>query len=155
MSATRFYFCYSSSLDLEAFDIWKQNHGYLEFKLGPGKRASLPGYRLSFNLFSNYWGGRVLGLEADATSQVEGILFEIPEKDWPVIEHKEGLKTGLSQMQELEVLGQEDAKSHLAFVFGTPDLRKTTQGPVSSGFKELMLKAYKKWGLMTDLDSFC
>jgi gamma-glutamylcyclotransferase len=152
---SRYYFCYSSSLDSEAFDLWKQNHGYLDFKLGAGQKAKLPGYRLSFNLFSNYWGGRVLGLEPDSKSEVEGIVFEIASKDWPIIEHKEGLKTGLSQVQELEVLQLESNKTLRCFVFGTPEQRKTNQGPVSSTFKELMLKAYNKWGLMTDLNSFC
>jgi gamma-glutamylcyclotransferase len=144
------YFCYSSALDLDSLNIWKNQHGYGNFELPVGKKAAAQNVKLCCDFQSKFWGGRVLSLEDSAGSQVEGIVFEILNaSDWKIIEHKEGVMTGVSQIKMIEV--KVDEKMVQAQAFVTNEARKSTDGALSQNFLAAVERAYLKWNLKTDV----
>lgn len=144
----RAYFAYSSALDRQAFDQWKMQHGYAGFSLPEGKRATASGVALTFDFPSRFWNGRVLGLTESAAQSVEGILFMIPEEQWPIIQHKEGVVTGSSV--EMDVTVNCGGENIDATAFVTHPTRRSAQGPVSEPFLEAIRRAYRTWGLSED-----
>ena len=145
----RHYFCYSSSLDSEAFQEWKASHGYESFALPKGQAATALGVAYVFDFPSRYWGGRVLSLakltDAAQPADVHGLLFEISDSSWPVVQHKEGVVTG--SMIEMPVQVLCGSKILMATAFVTNPERVSVEGPVSLKFLETVLKAYESSGL--------
>lgn len=154
--STKFYFCYSSALDLAAFNEWKESHGFTHFSLPEGVPATALGVAYVFDFPSRYWGGRVLSLEDlshdSQPADVHGVLFEIHESHWPIVQHKEGVVTGASVEKRLKVLAGDASKrggtrlvDALAFV--TNPERSSQDGPVSTRFLETVLRAYETQGV--------
>jgi gamma-glutamylcyclotransferase len=141
----RWYFAYTTSLDIEAFENWKSQHGYSEFSLPVGTVTKADGYSLTFNFPSRFWGGRVAALEPVNGSAVWGMLFSIAGKDWPIIQHKEGVITGMSVERSVEVL--LDGKVVNATAFVTNPNRVSTEGPVSQEFVAALVRGAKASGL--------
>lgn len=149
---SRHYFCYSSSLDPAAFDEWKKSHGYEHFSLPKGEPATALGVAYVFDFPSRYWGGRVLSLEqltdAAQPADVRGLVFEIPDSHWPIVQHKEGIVTGAAVEMPLKVLvGERGTKIVDATAFVTHPDRVSKDGPVSVRFLETVLGAYKARGV--------
>jgi len=132
------YFAYSTILDREAFDKWAKEHSYQFFKLPNGRLAEALDLDLVFDFPSRWWGGRVAGLQEKTGSSVFGILFEINPKDWPIIQHKEGFITGMciEKVVQLSVGGQKIE----ATAFATSPGRKSSDGPISPGFVEALVR---------------
>lgn len=130
----RWYFGYSSVLDREAFRVWQEEHGYGEFSLPAGEPGLAEGWALSFNFASRWWGGRVAGLEHAAGEIVHGLLYRIRSEDWPIIQHKEGVITGVSIEMPLTVTRPDGARIE-ATAFTTNPTRVSTSGPVSERYK--------------------
>jgi hypothetical protein len=139
------YFCYSSALDTDALNIWKAQHGYQEFRLEGGDIVVLNGYKLVFDFLSNFWGGRVAGLEktGNPADQVHGVLFSVDPKWWSALEHKEGVRTGVSIPISVSISKAGDPIQATAFT--THPERRTESGPLSQNFLQTLLKAYKHW----------
>src|SRR5262245_13122346 len=97
----RLYFGYSTVLDRQAFEDWREQHGYGDFHLPEGQLAEAQDLDLVFDFPSRFWGGRVAGLVDRAGSSVHGRLYEIAGRDWAVIEHKEGAVTGMCVPREV------------------------------------------------------
>jgi cation transport regulator ChaC len=142
----RQYFAYSTILDRPAFDEWKTQHGYEFFELPSGQLAEAFDLALVYDFPSRWWGGRVAGLGASAGSRVCGIVFPISEKDWPIIQHKEGAVTGMSVEREVEVK-LADGRSLRATAFSTNPERKSNEGPVSQRFVEALIRGARSAGL--------
>ena len=143
------YFCYSSALDAAAFHEWKVAHNYESFSLPKGIPAVALGVSYIFDFPSRYWGGRVLSLarltDEAQPADVHGVLFEIPDSSWPVIQHKEGVVTGASVELRVQVLAGN--KIVMASAFVTNPERVSIEGPVSLKFLETVLKAYETAGV--------
>ena len=141
----RFYFAYSTILDRSAFVEWRSQHGYDFFELPEGKLAEAVDVKLVYDFPSRWWGGRVAGL-ADAGGQsVHGRLFEIAEKDWPIIQHKEGAVTGMSVERRVTV--RADGQTLEAIAFATNPSRASSDGPISERFVEALARGAKSAGL--------
>lgn len=139
------YFAYSTILDAEAFQTWRAQHGYDDFSLPTGRLAEALDVALVYDFPSRWWGGRVAGL-ADAPGQVVyGVLFEIAAKDWAVVQHKEGAVTGMSIERTLKVKAGGAIVEAVAFV--TAPARQSSDGPVSPGFVEALVRGAKSAGL--------
>jgi hypothetical protein len=144
-TGTRAYFAYSTILDRQAFLEWRSQHGYDFFELPEGKTAEAVDVALVFDFPSRFWGGRVAGL-ADAKGQsVHGRLFEIAEKDWPVIQHKEGAVTGMCVERPVTV--HVGGKTVQATAFATNPQRMNSDGPVSPQFVEALVRGATAAGL--------
>lgn len=141
----RLYFAYSGVLDREAFEIWREEHSYQFFQLPEGLVAEAEGVDLVFDFPSRWWGGRVAGLADKAGASVFGRLFEIPVKDWPVIQHKEGVVTGMSVERSIKVKTSAGEAEATAFV--TNPVRASVEGPVSGRYVEALIRGAKQSGL--------
>jgi hypothetical protein len=144
----RLYFAYSTILDRDAFEEWREEHSYQFFNLPEGKLAEAPNTDLEFNFLSRWWGGRVAGLTEKPGAKVYGLLFEIPAKDWPVVQHKEGFVTGMCIERTIKVL--VDGKEIEATAFTTSPARATHDGPISEGFIEALARGAESAGLPED-----
>jgi gamma-glutamylcyclotransferase len=142
---TRMYFAYSGVLDRHAFEAWREEHSYQFFHLPEGKVAEAKGLDLVFDFPSRWWGGRVAGLIDKEGSSVFGRVFEIPAKDWPVIQHKEGVVTGMSIERKITVVADGEEIEATAFV--TAPQRQSLQGPISERFIEALISGAKQAGL--------
>jgi hypothetical protein len=144
-AGTRLYFAYSTILDRAAFEEWRGQHGYDFFNLPEGRLGEAQGLSLVYDFPSRWWGGRVAGL-GDAPGQtVWGRVFEISEKDWPIISHKEGGVTGMSVERAVKV--KIDGKLLEATAFTTNPGRASSDGPVSPRFVEALLRGASAAGL--------
>lgn len=147
-SKIRLYFAYSTILDRAAFEEWREEHSYQFFNLPQGQLAEAANTDLEFNFLSRWWGGRVAGLVDKPGAKVFGLLFEIPAKDWPVVQHKEGFVTGMCIERPIKV--QVDGQEIEAIAFTTSPARATHEGPISEGFIEALTRGAESAGLPTD-----
>jgi len=147
-TGTKFYFAYSGVLDRVAFEQWREEHSYQFFNLPAGQVVKAEGLDLVFDFPSRWWGGRVAGLIEKPGSFIYGLLFEISAKDWPVVQHKEGGVTGMSIERIVQV--QLNGKVVEAIAFTTNPERASTQGPVSEGYLEALIRGAKASQLPSD-----
>lgn len=142
---TRWYFGYSTILDRAAFEEWRGQHGYEFFELPKGELAEASELTLVYDFPSRWWGGRVAGLQDAPGKSVFGLLFAIPEKDWSVIQHKEGVVTGMCVERTVKV--KAGGKIVEATAFTTNPVRASGEGPVSDRFIEALVRGAKSAGL--------
>lgn len=147
-SATRLYFAYSTILDREAFEEWRDQHGYSFFQLPEGKLGQALDVELVYDFPSRWWGGRVAGLADKPGAGVWGRLFEIRGDDWPIVRHKEGAITGMCVEREVRVrVGDQEVR---ALAFTTNPQRASREGPVSQRFIEALVRGATSAGLPAD-----
>jgi gamma-glutamylcyclotransferase len=144
----RRYFGYATVLDRQAFEEWRSQHGYADFKLPPGVVAEALDLDLTFDFPSRFWGGRVAGLIDAPGRSVWGLLFEIAGADWAVIEHKEGAVTGMCVPRPVRVRAGGEVVDALAFT--TKPERASTGGPISAQFVEALGRGAESAGLPAD-----
>jgi gamma-glutamylcyclotransferase len=134
----RFYFAYSTILDRAAFEEWRAQHAYEFFDLPEGKPGEAVDLTLVYDFPSRWWGGRVAGLADEKGGVVHGLVFEISEKDWPIIQHKEGAVTGMCVERPVQVKVAGGVVEATAFT--TNPQRASTEGPVSDRFVEAITR---------------
>lgn len=142
---TRLYFAYSTILDRAAFEEWRGSHGYDDFELPEGQLAEAKDVTLVYDFPSRWWGGRVAGLADAPGKSVWGRVFEISEKDWPIVQHKEGHVTQMCVERPVTVL--VDGQPVEATAFTTNPARRSDEGPVSPRFVEALQRGAKAAGL--------
>jgi gamma-glutamylcyclotransferase len=147
-TGTKMYFAYSGVLDRQAFEQWREEHSYQFFNLPEGQVASAENVDLTFDFPSRWWGGRVAGLVDKAGARVYGRLFEISAKDWPVVQHKEGVITGMSIERPVQVNVGGETIEAIAFV--TSPQRASTDGPVSERYIQALISGATQSGLPPD-----
>lgn len=143
--APRRYFAYSTTLDREAFERWRHEHGYDFFSLPEGEVAEALEVDLVFDFPSRFWGGRVASLTSRPGHSAFGRVYEIAAKDWPIVQHKEGLVTGMAIEREVTIRVAGRQETAIAFV--THPSRQSTAGAVSRPFVEAMLRGARAAGL--------
>lgn len=142
---TRLYFAYSTILDRAAFLEWRAQHAYEFFDLPPGDLAEAVDVALAYDFPSRWWGGRVAGLVDQPGASVFGRVFEISEKDWPIIAHKEGGVTQMSVERAVKVKVGGVLKDAIAFA--TNPVRRSLDGPISPRFVEALVRGATSAGL--------
>lgn len=145
---SRFYFAYSTILDRAAFEEWRAQHAYEFFELPQGRAGEALDLTLVYDFPSRWWGGRVAGLKDAPGSVVHGLVFEISEKDWPIISHKEGGVTGMCVERPVRV--KVGAEVIDAIAFTTNPARASSDGPVSERFVEAITRGAAAAGLPAD-----
>lgn len=144
-SGTRLYFAYSTILDRAAFEEWRAQHSYEFFDLPAGEVGEALDVELVYDFQSRWWGGRVAGLGDKPGAHVFGKVFEIAEKDWPVIQHKEGFVTHMCGERTVRVkVGDEVVE---ATAFTTLPERRSNEGPVSEQFVQALVRGARSAGL--------
>jgi AIG2-like family len=86
------YFAYGSNLNSRAVSEWCRHFGYRPPPMKPGKPAVLDNYRLSFPIFSEYWGGGIADIVYDPGKYVGGAVFDLSEADLGILDQKVGRK---------------------------------------------------------------
>ncbi|MGQ0507493.1 MAG: gamma-glutamylcyclotransferase [Myxococcaceae bacterium] len=147
-AAPRRYFAYSTILDRAAFEEWRSQHAYEFFNLPEGEVAEALDVELVYDFQSRWWGGRVAGLADKKGSSVFGRLFEIAGVDWPVIQHKEGVVTGMCVEREVKL--RVGSKELTATAFTTNPVRATLEGPISPRFIDALARGAEAAGLPKD-----
>src|ERR1700761_2537112 len=82
------YFAYGSNLNSRAVAEWCRHHGYRPPTMKTGKPAVLDNYRLSFPIYSDYFGGGIADIVYDPGKYVAGALFDLSESDMKVLDQK-------------------------------------------------------------------
>lgn len=141
----RLYFGYSGILDRAAFEEWRSQHGYEFFKLPEGFVAEAPDVDLVYDFPSRWWGGRVAGLQDKKGASIFGRLYEIAAVDWPVVQHKEGVITGMAVERAIRV--RVDRKEFEATAFVTAPNRQSLEGPVSERYVKALINGAIQSGL--------
>jgi gamma-glutamylcyclotransferase len=147
-AAERMYFAYSTILDRAAFEEWRQQHGYDFFELPAGEAAEGVDLALDYDFPSRWWGGRVAGLIDKPGVSVHGLLFRISGKDWPIIQHKEGLVTNMCVERVVRV--RTGGRELEATAFTTAANRRSKDGPVSARFVQALVRGAEGAGLPAD-----
>lgn len=141
----RRYFAYSTILDRAAFEEWRAQHSYDFFELPEGEVGEALDVELVYDFQSRWWGGRVAGLADKVGAHVFGKVFEISEKDWPVIQHKEGFVTNMCGERPVRVnVGGQIVE---ATAFTTRPERRSAEGPVSTRFVDALVRGATSAGL--------
>lgn len=135
---TRLYFAYSTILDRPAFEEWRAQHSYEFFDLPAGRAGQAVDLTLVYDFPSRWWGGRVAGLKDAPGSVVHGVLFEIAETNWPIVQHKEGAVTGMCVERIVRVKSGADEIEAVAFM--TNPTRASSDGPVSARFVDALVR---------------
>ena len=138
----KLYFAYSGVLDREAFELWREQHSYQFFDLPHGEVGFAIDQDLIFDFPSRWWGGRVAGLVDKTGAQVFGRLYEIDAKHWPVVQHKEGVISGMAIEKKVKV--NVGGRTVEATVFVTNPSRASTQGEISQRFIEALIQGARR-----------
>ncbi len=147
---SRLYFAYSTLLDREAFEEWRDQHGYDFFDLPEGQIARAEGLSLVYDFQSRWWGGRVAGLADTPGSVIWGRVFDIAARDWPIIQHKEGAVTSMCVERSVRVQLEGSDQTVEATAFTTNPRRASDHGPISRRFIEALVRGAKAAGLPED-----
>jgi gamma-glutamylcyclotransferase len=139
------WFVYGSSLDFDALASWCAEHGYRPPDLARATPARLRGWRLAFNVRSNFWGGLVASLVPDATATVEGILLPLSGSALGFVRHKEGVVSSL--FEEHDGTADTAAGPQPCRVYVAAPGRIVAEGPPSPRFLETLLKGARERGL--------
>ena len=118
------YFAYGSNLNSRAVAEWCRHHGYRPPTMKTGKPAVLDNYRLSFPIYSEYWGGGIADIVYDPGKYVSGALFDLQEADLAVLDLKvvrkldaSGKEAGVYKRLPVKVapLGKGDAVTAVTY----------------------------------------
>src|ERR1700749_1036498 len=100
------YFAYGSNLNSRAVSEWCRHYGYRAPAMKPGFPAVLDNYRLSFPIFSEYYGGGVGDIVYDPGKYVMGALFDLTESDLRMLDLKVGRKVDTAANKEVGLYSQ-------------------------------------------------
>ena len=106
----------------------------------PGKSPARPLRR-----FHNHRIANLFVVQKGRREIFDYIYDEIPDKDWPIIQHKEGAVTGMCIEREVAV--RVEGRGLKATAFTTRPERATLEGPVSARFVEALVRGAKAAGL--------
>lgn len=140
------WFAYGSTLDFDAFRAWCGEHGYRMPELATIRPAKLPGWRLAFNVRSNFWGGLVGSLVPDEKSVVEGVLIPLPADSLGFVRHKEGVNSGLFDEKTATcIVDGGEEKSCLVYLASAS--RVVPEGAPAPRFLATLVKGARERGL--------
>jgi hypothetical protein len=147
------YFAYGSNLNNRAVTDWCRHYGHRPPNLKPGRPAVLDNYRLSFPIFSEYWGGGIADIVYDPGKYVAGALFNLTEAELKVLDQKVGRKLD-SSGKEVGTYGRIEVKV-APLGKGEPVTAVTYQGvnveryhiPPTQNYMDLVLQGAYSFGL--------
>jgi gamma-glutamylcyclotransferase len=139
------YFAYGSALSKRHIGEWAAEHGVDARLFAQGLPAVLRGYRLTFDVESRFWGGRVADLVEDKNGTVHGVLFDIPVPAKEAVLRKEGVPTGLSE--EIDVTVSAEGKSVAAKAFVARAEKRSEPGPASGRLLAYLVEGARERGL--------
>ncbi len=145
------WFVYGSSLDVDAFGAWAEQHGYRVPDLAGGRRSRLVGYRLAFDAPSRTWGGAVASLLESPGDSVEGLAVRMPGEARGLVDHKEGAISGLYAPFEVSLDPLDGTGPLRAVAYRTaPGRALRAEEAPSPTYLEVLLKGARAAGLSSE-----
>jgi len=145
------WFVYGSSLDRAAFAEWSTAHGYLVPDFARAGPARLPGWRLSFDVVSKFWGGAVASLVEAPGQFVEGLAVPMSGSARGLVEHKEGAVSGLTTAFDVTLQPVAGGPAIPAVAFRAAAARRLpAEAPPAPAYLAVMVKGAKDAGLSTE-----
>ena len=142
------WFIYGSSLDRAAFAAWAEQHGYRVPDFSRAVPARLDGFRIAFDVRSNFWGGAVASLAEAPGQAVEGIALPLPAEARGLVDHKEGAISGLYVAQPVKVTPLAGGAPIDALAFrAAPEKRLAAEQPPSATFLETLIRGARDHAL--------
>src|SRR5579859_3447426 len=139
------WFVYGSSLDFDAFATWAREHGYRLPDPAKAEPARLPGWRLAFNVRSNFWGGVVASVAEAPGETVEGLAWSLPAGALGLVRHKEGVLSGLYEERKAKVAAASGEKE--AHLYVAASTRTVPEAKPAARFLETLIKGARERGL--------
>jgi hypothetical protein len=141
------WFVYGSSLDREAFSAWADEHGYTVPSFGAARPATLPGFRLAFDVVSRHWGGAVASLVESPGDVVEGLAVPMPGAARGLVDHREGAVSGLYQPIEVTIVHADGAEERALAYRAAPSRRLAGEAPPSPAYLGALVRGARAAGL--------
>ena len=98
------YFAYGSNLNSRAVAEWCRHYGFRAPAMKPGFPAVLDNFRLSFPIFSEYYGGGIGDIVYDPGKYVMGALFDLTDAELTVLDAKVNRKLDADYSDGIEVI---------------------------------------------------
>jgi len=86
------YFAYGSNMNPQAVAEWCRHYAHRAPAMKQAKPSILDNYRLSFSIYSEYWGGGIGDIAYDPGKYVAGALFDLSETEMKILDTKVGRK---------------------------------------------------------------
>ena len=145
------WFIYGSSLDREAFAAWAGQHGYRVPDFAAAVPARLDGWRLAFDVRSNFWGGTVASVTEAPGGHVEGIALPLEGAARGLVDHKEGAISGLYEPFAASVQPLAGGAPIKVLVYrAAANKRMPTEQPPAARFLDTLIKGASDFGLSED-----
>jgi hypothetical protein len=142
------WFIYGSSLDVDAFGAWADEHGYRVPDFSRAVAARLDGFRLSFDVRSRFWGGATASLTEAPGASVEGIALPMPGDARGLVDHKEGAISGLYESFAVTVTPLAGGAPIQAFAYRTAASRRLPADETPSRtFLETVIRGARRFHL--------
>jgi hypothetical protein len=103
------YFAYGSNLNQRAVTEWCRHYAHRSPNMKGGRAAVLDNYRLSFPIFSEYFGGGIADIVYDPGKYVQGAVSNLTEIDLITLDAKVGRKVD-SSGKEIGIYKRIDVK---------------------------------------------
>lgn len=142
------WFVYGSSLDRGSFESWARDHGYEVPSFEAARPAVLRGFRLAFDVASRSWGGAVASLAESSGDRVEGLAVPMPGLARGLVEHKEGVISGLYTAFPVTVEPVAGGAPISAVAFRAADSRRLpVEGRPVAAYLEALVRGARDAGL--------
>jgi hypothetical protein len=119
----------------------------------PGKPAVLDNYRLSFPIFSEYWGGGIADIVYDPGKYVAGAVFDLTEADLAILDQKvvrkndaSGKEVGVYRRIEVEIAPLGKGQSMKAITYQGLNVERY-HIPPTQHYMDLVVQGAYSFGL--------
>jgi len=119
----------------------------------PGKPAVLDNYRLSFPIFSEYWGGGIADIVYDPGKYVAGAVFDLTEADLAILDQKvvrkldpSGKEIGVYRRIEVEIAPLGKGQSMKAITYQGLNVERY-HIPPTQHYMDLVIQGAYSFGL--------
>lgn len=149
MAKTKYYFAYGSNMNMKYLKTWLVQHGSRPDGIGSARKATLKGYKLVTNQFSQMWKCGNVNLIEDKKGQVEGVLMEIDNAIENLLIKKESTFNGY---EKLYVTVHDDEKKEFekVLLFHAPKADKKDSHPVSKQYLDTIVAGATEFELSPD-----
>lgn len=146
MAKTKYYFAYGSNMNMKYLKTWLVQHGARPDGIGSARKATLKGYKLVTNQFSQMWKCGNVNLVEDKKGQVEGVLMEIDNAIENLLIKKESTFNGYERLYV--TVKDEDAKEfEKVLLFYSPKAPKDQIHPASKQYLQTVVDGATEFGL--------
>ncbi|MCA3340538.1 MAG: gamma-glutamylcyclotransferase [Roseomonas sp.] len=111
----RYSFAYGSNTDALDWRDWCARHGHDPAAIRPIGPGLLPDARLAFDFFSRSRGGGALNFQSRLGGFIEGVVLEVSEAGWQMLDQKEGAPHAYQRRTRHIILPDGEALEAIAY----------------------------------------